>query len=227
VGVLEARDVVKTFVRGGTEVSALAGVSLTVEAGEAVAITGPSGAGKSTLLHLLGAMDRPTSGSVRIDGRDTAAMSDQELTVLRRRTVGFVFQFFHLLPALSALDNVAVPALLDGTAIRAARRRAADVLATVGMAGRAEHRPAELSGGELQRVAIARALLCDPAVVLADEPTGNLDTATGTGVLEVLRGCTVDAGRTLVLVSHDPIVAESAHRVLALRDGVIADGVTA
>ena len=203
-------------------VLALHDVSIEVAAGESVAITGPSGAGKSTLLHLLGAMDRPSSGRVVVDGVDTSGAGDEALTLLRRQRLGFVFQFFHLLPTLGALDNVAVPAILDGTGVRRARQDARASLGRVGLGHRLAHRPTELSGGEQQRVAIARALAGDPVVVLADEPTGNLDSATSAEVLDLLRHATVEDGRSLVLVSHDPTVAATADRVVALRDGTHA-----
>lgn len=220
---IEARNVTKEFVRGDTVVAALGGVSLQVAHGEAVAVVGPSGAGKSTLLHLLGAMDRPTSGTVLVDGIDTSGLGERELTVLRRRKLGFVFQFFHLLPSLSSVDNVAVPLLLDGTPVREARRAAEEVLEAVGLADRIDHRPGELSGGELQRAAIARALVSDPPIVLADEPTGNLDSTTGAEVMTVLLEATQGAGRSLVVVTHDPAVAERCGRVLTVRDGRLAD----
>ncbi len=220
---IEARDVTKHFVRGDTVVAALGGVSLQVEPGEAVAVAGPSGAGKSTLLHLLGAMDKPTSGTVLVDDVDTSGLGERDLTVLRRRKLGFVFQFFHLLPSLSSVDNVAVPLLLDGTPVREARRAAEEVLRAVGLADRLDHRPSELSGGELQRAAIARALVSDPPIVLADEPTGNLDSTTGAEVMTVLLEATEGVGRSLVVVTHDPAVAERCGRMLTVRDGLLAE----
>lgn len=225
MSVLEAVQVTKSFHRGAATVDALTGVSLTVAAGESVAVVGASGAGKSTLLHLLGVMDRPTSGSILVEGVDTGTLAEHDLTVLRRRSLGFVFQFFHLLPALSALDNVAVPALLDGISVRHARREARAALEQVGLAGRADHRPAELSGGELQRAAVARALMGGPVAVLADEPTGNLDSATSAEVLGVLRACTTAAGRSLVLVTHDPAVAATCDRTETVEDGALVASV--
>lgn len=220
---IEARNVTKEYVRGDTVVTALSDVSLRVEQGEAVAVVGPSGAGKSTLLHLVGAMDQPTSGTVLVDDVDTSGLGERELSELRRRSLGFVFQFFHLLPSLSSVDNVAVPLLLDGAPVRKARRVAEAMLGTVGLADRLEHRPSELSGGELQRAAIARALVSDPPIVLADEPTGNLDSATGAEVMTVLLEATEAVGRSLVVVTHDPGVAQRCGRMLTVRDGRIAD----
>jgi putative ABC transport system ATP-binding protein len=200
-------------------VEALRGVSLAVGAGELVAIVGPSGSGKSTLLNLMGALDRPTEGTVRIHGQDLATLDDDGITRLRRDRIGFVFQFFNLLPTLSALENVMLPSLLAGRASKEVRDKALAQLSAVGLAKRRGHRPDQLSGGEMQRVAIARALVGDPPLVLADEPTGNLDTRTGEGVLELLIGA---AGvRTVILVTHDPRLAERADRVITIRDGVV------
>jgi putative ABC transport system ATP-binding protein len=202
-----------------TTVEALRGVSVTVASGELVAIVGPSGSGKSTLLNLMGALDLPTEGTVRIHGQDLASLDDDGLTRLRRDRIGFVFQFFNLLPTLSALENVMLPSLLAGRAKKEVRARALAHLAAVGLAKRQGHRPDQLSGGEMQRVAIARALVGDPPLVLADEPTGNLDTKTGEGVLDLLIGA---AGtRSVVLVTHDPRIAERADRILTIRDGVV------
>jgi len=208
----------KVYRRGISEVRALDGVDMEVRRGEWVAVTGPSGSGKSTLLHLLGLLDRPTTGRVLIEGRDATALDDAEASRLRGRSIGFVFQDFHLLPEETALRNVMLPLLYSGAAGAAGRARAA--LESVGLGSRTEHRPAELSGGEQQRVAIARALVKDPILVLADEPTGNLDSATGEKVLELLadlhRG-----GITLVVVTHEPAVAARAGRRVDMRDGRI------
>jgi putative ABC transport system ATP-binding protein len=198
---------------------ALAGVDVTIAGGSFVAITGPSGSGKSTLLHLLGGLDRPSEGQVVVDGADLGRLDDEDLTAFRRRRLGFVFQFFNLLPTLAAWENVALPAMLDGVSLASVRPRAECLLAEVGMAHRVAHRPAELSGGELQRVAIARALMSDPVLVLADEPTGNLDSTQGAEVLELLRATTSASRRTLVLVTHDRQVACRAQRVIHLVDG--------
>jgi putative ABC transport system ATP-binding protein len=193
-------------------------VSLTIEPGSFVAIVGPSGSGKSTLLNLMGALDRPSSGRIRIAGTDLGALNDDGLTSLRRDTIGFVFQFFNLVPTLSALENAMMPALLAGEKGRDVESRARKALEQAGLGHRVRHRPDELSGGEMQRVAIARALVGDPPLLLADEPTGNLDSRTGEEILGLLTGST-SARRTVVLVTHDPLVAERADRVLTIRDG--------
>ncbi len=225
--VVEMRNVMKRYAgaldaEGGglaSTVDALGGVSLTVGTGELVAIVGPSGSGKSTLLNLMGALDRATSGTVRIHGQDLAALDDDGITALRRDRIGFVFQFFNLLPTLSALENVMLPSLLAGRSAKDVRARAEAQLAAVGLSKRAGHRPDQLSGGEMQRVAVARALAFEPPLVLADEPTGNLDTKTGEGVLELLIGAA--GARTVILVTHDARIAERADRVLTIRDGLL------
>ncbi len=202
---------------------ALVGVSLEIAAGSLVAIVGPSGSGKSTLLNLIGALDRPSSGSIEIDGQSIGAADDEVRTKFRRERIGFVFQFFNLLPTMTARENVLLPAKLAGRRDRPTLDRADLLLDQVGLAARKLHKPEHLSGGEMQRVAIARALMMDPPLLLADEPTGNLDTQTGEQVLELLRGA-VDARRTVVLVTHDPRIAERADRVLTIRDGrVVSD----
>jgi len=216
----EARDIVKTFGEGAGEVRALRGADLRVLDGEFLAIMGPSGSGKSTLLYILGALDRPTDGSVAIDGRRYDNLGDAELTRLRGEVFGFVFQFFNLLPSLTAAENVLLPALIAGERPGDYADRVDELLALVGLADRAGHVPAEMSGGEQQRVAIARALLRRPQVVLADEPTGNLDSASGRVVLGMLRELAA-AGQTVVIVTHDPLAAALADRVVFLRDGEI------
>ena len=202
-------------------VRALDGVDLDVEQGSFVAVVGPSGSGKSTLLHLLSALDRPTSGDVMIAGRWVARCDDDQLSDLRRDEVGFVFQFFNLLPTLSAWENVALPAVFGGTRMRRLRPRAEELLDRVGMGHRVDHRPAEMSGGQLQRVAIARALMTSPSLVVADEPTGNLDSAAGEQVLDLLDDL-VDDGMTLVMVTHSAEAAGRADRVVHIRDGRVA-----
>ncbi|HEX2296004.1 MAG TPA: ABC transporter ATP-binding protein [Actinomycetota bacterium] len=213
---VEAHGIVRTYSSGAEAVHALRGVDLTVDAGEFLAITGPSGSGKSTLLHVVGGLDRPDEGRVLLEGRDLSSLADEELALVRRRRLGFVLQFFNLLPTLSAVENVAFPLLLDGD--RDALARAAESLASVGLAERAAHRPSQLSGGEQQRAALARALVTRPAVVLADEPTGNLDSATGEGILGLLRE-TADRGQTIVMVTHDERTADYADRTVRLADG--------
>jgi len=216
---IELHDVWKVFRQGETSVEALAGVDLEIGAGEHVAVVGPSGSGKSTLLHVVGGLERPSRGNVAIGGRSLAGMRDRDLTVFRRRHVGVVFQFFNLLPTMSALENVALPLVLDGVPTQVASDRAGAALADVGLDGRARHRPDELSGGEMQRVAIARALVIEPKVILADEPTGNLDSRTRDQILDLIGRVHRDSAATVVLVTHDESAAARADRVIAMRDG--------
>mgnify|MGYP005811475967 CR=1 FL=1 len=220
--VLEVREVVKSYRLGKRAVQALRGVNLRVRQGERVVIMGPSGSGKSTLLHLLGGLDTPTQGEVILVGRPVTEMSDTELTLFRRRRLGFVFQFFNLLPTLTAEENVALPLLLDGASFKAVQTKVDDLLEKVGLTERKRHRPDELSGGEMQRVAIARAFVNDPAVVLADEPTGNLDTKTGREVLDLFEGMARDANKAIVLVTHDPKIESFGERIVRMEDGLIA-----
>ncbi|MFN2388273.1 MAG: ABC transporter ATP-binding protein [Actinomycetota bacterium] len=216
---VEATGVVKTYRQGDETIHALRGIDLAVTVGEFVAITGASGSGKSTLLHILGGLDRPDEGEVRLEGALLSTLGDDDLALVRRRRLGFVLQFFNLLPTLSALENAAFPLLLDGRedALRVARA----ALEGVGLGHRLEHRPSQLSGGEQQRVALARALATTPAVVFADEPTGNLDSTTGRAILDLIRA-TADGGQTIVMVTHDAHAAAFADRVVHLSDGALA-----
>ena len=214
-------DVRKRFRRGDETVLALDGVTLDVPAGEFCAVMGPSGSGKSTLLHLVAGIDTPSAGRVVVDGRDLAALSDDERTLLRRRRIGLVFQFFNLLPTLSALENAALPLQLDGVRRAEAERRARERLLELGLGDRLDHRPHQLSGGQMQRVAIARALVGEPALVLADEPTGNLDSHAGDEVLALLRATADARGHTVLMVTHDERAAVVGDRVVQLQDGRI------
>jgi putative ABC transport system ATP-binding protein len=207
-------------------VDALAGVDFVVEKGEFVAIMGPSGSGKSTLLHLLGGLDKPSDGEVNLAGRRLSILDDKEATLVRRHNVGFVFQFFNLLPTLTAEENVALPLIIDGQNLRKHRERIDSVLELVGLADRARHRPDQLSGGEQQRVSVARALVTEPAIVLADEPTGNLDSKTGMAIMDLLRRSCDELGQTTVVVTHDPRAAAYADRVVFLGDGKIVGTVS-
>ena len=211
------RGVAKFFQRGPTTVRALDGVDLEIDAGEFVALEGPSGSGKTTLLQLLGALDRPSAGDIVFEGRDLAALRDRQLAELRLRSFGFVFQQFNLIPTLTAVENVEVKLVPVG----GSRERALQLLGEVGLADRSDHLPAHMSGGEQQRVAIARALSVDPRVVLADEPTGNLDTATGREIIELLAGLAAEHGSTVIVATHDADLAARAPRRLAMRDGQI------
>ncbi len=219
--ILQARGLRKQYPIGQRSVDALDGVTFGVERGEFVAVMGPSGSGKSTLLHLLGGLEIPTDGQVMLGGWPLAQLSDDEITLVRRRQVGFVFQFYNLLPALTAAENVALPLLLDGQGPEACRPCVDELLTLVGLADRREHRPDQMSGGEQQRVAIARAFVQDPQVVLADEPTGNLDSRSGAQVLELLRRACKEREVSVVMVTHDPRAAACADRVVFLRDGAI------
>ncbi|MCA1824826.1 MAG: ABC transporter ATP-binding protein [Mycobacteriales bacterium] len=215
----------KSYKLESVTIDALLGVSLVVAPGDYVAVTGPSGSGKSTLMHLLGGLDRPTNGTVRLGGRDVATMDDDAIAQARNMTVGFVFQSFALLPRTSALGNVGLPLVYRGVGGNARRARAADALAAVGMTHRLGHRPSQLSGGEQQRVAIARALVGDPLVVLADEPTGNLDSQTGEDVMATLESLNRERGVAVVVVTHDSDIAARARRRVQMRDGVIVNDV--
>ncbi len=227
---LAMRDIVKEYKQGQSRLRVLRGISLQVRQGEFLAIVGPSGAGKSTLLHVLGLLDSPTSGQVFFQGRDLSRVSGLEQARFRNRLFGFVFQFFHLLPDFSALDNVMMPALVRAGIIewrkqrRAARQRAEQLLTQMGLKERITHRPSQLSGGERQRVAICRALMNEPRVLLLDEPTGNLDSRTGDKIYEFLKRLNREEGQTTVMVTHDESIARRAGRVLRIRDGELIDG---
>ena len=218
---VEAVDVTREYQLGGVAVPALRGVSVTIRPGDYAAVLGPSGSGKSTLMHLLGGLDRPTSGTLRIAGRDVRELSATELAGLRNRTIGFVFQSFHLLARTSAVDNVALPLVNAGVRAGERRRRAEELLDRVGLGHRLRHRPGQLSGGEQQRVAIARALVTGPSLLLADEPTGNLDSATGAEVLGLLEQLNRESGVAVVVVTHDRDVAARASRQIRMRDGLV------
>jgi putative ABC transport system ATP-binding protein len=219
--VLETKNVTKVYRLGEVSVSALDGVDFEVQKGEFVAIMGPSGSGKSTLLHLLGGLDTPSSGEVILAGQPLAQLSDDQITRVRRQKVGFIFQFYNLLPTLTAAENVALPLLLDGKPAAPQRAHIEELLALVGLADRAGHRPDQLSGGQQQRVAIARAFANRPEIVLADEPTGNLDSRSGTAILELLQRTSRELSATIAMVTHDPRAASYAGRVVFLKDGQI------
>jgi len=221
MSVLEAKKLTKVYKMGEVTITALDGVDFTIERGEFVAIMGPSGSGKSTLLHLLGGLDTPTSGEVTLTGQALSQLSDDQITRFRRQKIGFIFQFYNLLPTLTAAENVALPLLIEGTPAAEYRSRLQDLLALVSLEDRAGHLPDQLSGGQQQRVAIARAFANQPEIVLADEPTGNLDSRSGTSILELLRKSCRELNATIVMVTHDPRAASYADRVVFLKDGQI------
>jgi putative ABC transport system ATP-binding protein len=221
---IQALDLARSFEVGESTVEALRGINLTVTRGQFVALVGPSGSGKSTFLNLVGGLDRPTSGELWVNGEELSVSKERALTEHRRRRVGFVFQSFNLLPRLSALENVALPLMFVGVSEQQRLDRAQELLRQVGLTERQEHRPTQLSGGEQQRVAIARALVSQPAIILADEPTGNLDTTTGAEIMALLRTLNREQGVTLLLVTHDLAAAGFADRIVHLRDGQIVDG---
>lgn len=221
MSILEAQALRKQYTLGEHTVDALAGVDFQVQKGDFVAIMGPSGSGKSTLLHLIGGLDKPSDGEVELAGQRLSVLNDDQATLVRRHNIGFVFQFFNLIPTLTAEENVALPLIIDGQDLRKHQARIDDVLELVGVSARRHHKPDQLSGGEQQRVAIARALVTEPAIVLADEPTGNLDSKTGAAIMELLRRSCDELGQTIVIVSHDPRAAAYANWVVFLGDGQI------
>lgn len=223
MSIISTQNLTKIFGSGATAVTALDHVNLSVNSGEFVAIMGPSGCGKSTLLHLIGGLDRPSEGEVVIDGTAIAEMDDDRITELRRRKIGFVFQFFNLIPVLNAVENAALPITLDGVKPAEAQEKATEWLTRFGLSNRLANRPDQLSGGEQQRVAIARALAAEPALILADEPTGNLDTRSGDEIAGLMRDVARKYGRTVVMVTHDPRIAAYADRIVFLKDGKIVD----
>jgi putative ABC transport system ATP-binding protein len=222
---IELLNAGKTYHQGVREVHALRDVSFRIKKGEFLSIMGPSGSGKSTLLNLIGGLDQPTTGKIYLDGRPLHGISDDELTLLRRRRVGFIFQFFNLLPVLTAVENVTLPLLLEGLPLSEIRPRAVLLLEQVGLGERMEHRPEQLSGGEMQRVAIARALITDPAVLLADEPTGNLDSHTSEEIFMLLRSLN-EKGQTIVMVTHDAKAAAYGSRIITLKDGALSEDIS-
>ena len=224
VPAIKFENVWKIYRLGTVEIAALRGLSIEIRRGEYLAMMGPSGSGKSTFLHLAGALDRPTRGRVLIEGRDPSKLNDDELSRLRNRYIGFVFQTFNLIPRLTALENVMLPLVVRGVDGSERRRRAIEALEQVGLGDRINHRPTELSGGEQQRVAIARAIVTRPRIVLADEPTGNLDSVSAREIVKVLSRLNRELGITVVVVTHDPEVASAARRMVRIRDGVIYEG---
>jgi len=221
---IELRNASKKYRQGAREVHALRDVSLNIRKGEFLSVMGPSGSGKSTLLNLMGGLDQPSSGEIFVDNRPLHGISDDELTLIRRKQIGFIFQFFNLLPILTAVENVSLPLLLEGTPLSRIKSKAVDLLTQVGLGERIEHRPEQLSGGEMQRVAIARALITSPVVLLADEPTGNLDSHTGEEIFMLLRTLN-EEGQTIVMVTHDSRAAAYGTRIITLKDGGLSEDI--
>jgi putative ABC transport system ATP-binding protein len=223
MNIVETKKLTKVFGKGEIAVTALNNVNLCLEAGEFVAVMGPSGCGKSTLLHLIGGLDRPTSGRVHFENNDLTQLNDNTLTELRRRKIGFIFQFYNLIPALGTLENAALPLILDGVKPAKARAQAEEWLKRFEMQERSTHRPDQLSGGQQQKVAIARALVTEPALILADEPTGNLDSLAADDIAGLLRQIANEWGRTILMVTHNPRLSAYADRIIFLKDGVVVD----
>ncbi len=221
MAVLNTKNLIKEYQLGDHYIQALNGVDFNIEEGEFVAIMGPSGSGKSTLLHLLGGLDTPTEGNIFLDTQEYSKLPDNQITLMRRRNIGFVFQFFNLLPTLTAEENILLPILIDGKRPEQYRARLSNLVRLVGIEDRVSHKPDQLSGGEQQRVAIARALITEPAILLADEPTGNLDTKSGKTIMELLRRSCDNLNQTIIVVTHDPRAAAYADRIVFLRDGLV------
>ena len=219
--IIETVDVTKTYMSGGRPLEVLKGICLKVEPGEFMAIMGPSGSGKSTLLNMIGALDRPTSGKVYINGTDLSLLNDNQIADVRNTEIGFIFQFFNLIPRMDAQSNIELPMAIKGVSRIQRKKRAMDLLNLVGLGDRGHHKPSQLSGGEQQRVAIARALANEPNILLADELTGNLDSQTGEEIMTLLRQLNKEEGKTFILITHDPVVAQNTDRLLSLKDGEI------
>ena len=219
--IIQTINLHKTYMQGGRPLNALKGINLEINAGEFTAIMGPSGSGKSTLLNMIGALDRPTKGNVIINGRDLSQLNDNQVADLRNTEIGFIFQFFNLIPRMEALGNVELPMAIKGTGRRKRHDRAEKLLSLVGLGDRTDHKPSQLSGGEQQRVAIARSLANNPVLILADELTGNLDSRTGKEIMELLRRLNTEEGKTFVLITHDPMVGQNTDRIIQFKDGLI------
>jgi len=219
--IIQTIDLHKTYIQGGRPLNALKGINLEITPGEFTAIMGPSGSGKSTLLNMIGALDRPTKGNVIINGRDLSQLNDNQVADLRNTEIGFIFQFFNLIPRMDALGNVELPMAIKGTGRRKRHDRAEKLLSLVGLGDRIDHKPSQLSGGEQQRVAIARSLANDPVLILADELTGNLDSRTGKEIMDLLRRLNTEEGKTFILITHDPMVGQNTDRIIQFKDGLI------